>query len=841
MFRRILFLFPLLLPAAAPPAPTGLEASDRSFNTQINLSWDHLRGASIYRVFRAPTTNFGDAFSIGITESIVFTDVTGLGETHFYWVRAENSDGAGPPAGPVRGVTATNNTLPVLININSPPPPPTANPSTGAKVYLGKTLFWDEQLSSTRTTACGTCHRFRAGGTDPRAILGDPTTTHPGRDRIGGTDDDVTGSRGIPLSGSDGLYRWSDLFGIREQVTERRASNILDVNIAPQGILWDGKAQPRFSDPETGAPLLTINAAAESQAMLPFLNTAEMGHEGRTLADVAARVAASRPLALSPSIPEPLARWIGNRTYPELFEEAFGSPAITPSRMAMAIATYERSLQADRVPPSPLTTGFQAFLTGACSSCHTLGPFTNGSFQATGVRPPEDDPGRGGITGIELETGRFRIPGLRGVGLRTVLQHNGRFTTLRDVIEFYNRGGDFPGPRIAPQIRQLNLTEEQKQGLESFLHNSTADPRLANETGPIFERPMLYSESARVPTIADAGRAASNGRIPAPIALEPPFAGNPSFVLALDNVAPAVPAVLAVHSSDPGTGQPPANASFARRELTTSDSGTGQGFASVSLSIPADAAGTTLFARWYVEGGVSPLIRFTVFSTDRPDVPGLFSLSAASLTKGFVAPDSLVSTFGSDLAGATLEVIDGAGARLTPTILFGGDTQINFQLPSNASPGEATLQAVRGGTIVAEGKLQVAAIAPGIFTSNADGRDVPAALFFRSRPGNPLPARPAWRFDSISGRSVPDPVDLGQESDLTALVLYGTGLRSGKDVRVTIGGIDAPVAFAGAQSEFAGLDQINVDIPRALAGRGEVGVQVIVDGIRANPVRVAFR
>src|SRR5690606_12821291 len=57
-----------------------------------------------------------------------------------------------------------------------PVPVPAENPMTEEKRILGKILFWDEQLSSDGTTACGTCHRPAVGGIDPREAL------HPGPD-----------------------------------------------------------------------------------------------------------------------------------------------------------------------------------------------------------------------------------------------------------------------------------------------------------------------------------------------------------------------------------------------------------------------------------------------------------------------------------------------------------------------------------------------------------------------------------------------------------------------------------------------------------------------------------
>jgi uncharacterized protein (TIGR03437 family) len=73
------------------------------------------------------------------------------------------------------------------------------------------------------------------------------------------------------------------------------------------------------------------------------------------------------------------------------------------------------------------------------------------------------------------------------------------------------------------------------------------------------------------------------------------------------------------------------------------------------------------------------------------------------------------------------------------------------------------------------------------------------------------------------------------------LLLYGTGIRSGASTSVTIGGEVAPVLFAGPQGEFPGLDQVNVEILRSLAGRGLVDVLLTTDEKLANAVHVQFR
>src|SRR5689334_16213109 len=87
-----------------------------------------------------------------------------------------------------------------------PPPVPPGNPITTAKANLGKTLFWDEQLSSSRTVACGTCHRAETGGSDPRSVNGTASATNPGPDGILGNADDLTGSPGVVQAVAGGAY-----------------------------------------------------------------------------------------------------------------------------------------------------------------------------------------------------------------------------------------------------------------------------------------------------------------------------------------------------------------------------------------------------------------------------------------------------------------------------------------------------------------------------------------------------------------------------------------------------------------------------------------------------------
>ena len=88
------------------------------------------------------------------------------------------------------------------------------------------------------------------------------------------------------------------------------------------------------------------------------------------------------------------------------------------------------------------------------------------------------------------------------------------------------------------------------------------------------------------------------------------------------------------------------------------------------------------------------------------------------------------------------------------------------------------------------------------------------------------------------------PIDMGPATDQIILELYGTGIRGRSSlgaVSATIGGVSAIVDYAGGVDGYAGLDQVNLRVPRSLAGRGEVDIVLRVDGKTANTVTVNFK
>ena len=382
-----------------------------------------------------------------------------------------------------------------------PPPPPAGNPTTPDKVLLGKALFFEEQLSSTRAVSCATCHVLERGGGDPRTFQ----SPSPGHDGIFGTPDDGRGSPGVVRQDADGTYLDSGSDPFEVQVTGRKAQPVVDAAFSRLQF-WDGRSGPDFVDPVSGAVLLRNTAGLEAQAAGPPVSDIEMAHFGETWPNIATRITAARPLALATDLPAPLEAFVGDgaTSYPDLFDRVFGSREVTPARIIMAIAAYERTLISANAPidrflagdTDALTPqerrGFNTFNAARCDRCHAPPLFAvPDRFHFIGVRPPFEDPGRFAITGNPADRGAFKIPSLRNVERRAPYLHNGSEGTLAGVVNFYNRGGNFPNPELRP----LRLSPGQRADLAAFLGRPLTDPRVAAGTAP-FDRPTLWSENA---------------------------------------------------------------------------------------------------------------------------------------------------------------------------------------------------------------------------------------------------------------------------------------------------------------------------------------------------------
>ena len=123
-------------------------------------------------------------------------------------------------------------------------------------------------------------------------------------------------------------------------------------------------------------------------------------------------------------------------------------------------------------------------------------------------------------------------------------------------------------------------------------------------------------------------------------------------------------------------------------------------------------------------------------------------------------------------------------------------------------------------------------------------RTIATAVALRVKENGTLSYEPVALFDAAQGRFVPVPIDLGPATDQLFLILYGTGIRFRSTlsaVTATIGGEVSEVLYAGPAEGFVGLDQCNLRIPRTLAGRGAVTVNLAVDGKTANSVTIQIK
>ncbi len=241
----------------------------------------------------------------------------------------------------------------------------------------------------------------------------------------------------------------------------------------------------------------------------------------------------------------------------------------------------------------------------------------------------------------------------------------------------------------------------------------------------------------------------------------------------------------------------------------------------------------------------------------------LASVNAGSYGEGN-ASSAIVASFGSNLSGG-VEVakslplptelggvsvlIDGRPAGL----FFISPGQINYQVPDDLLPGAAQVTVMRNGQAVAQGTLELGNVGPSIFTADSSGKGVPAGLLLRVRANGQQVYEPLATYNNGKVTPVTITRNIG---DRLFLVLYGTGWRGTDDsdgnagngvaenLEATIGNAKAPVFFAGEAPGFAGLDQMNVEIPNGVTGTVTLLVKVN-DGegnvIRTNSVTISIR
>ena len=321
----------------------------------------------------------------------------------------------------------------------APVPSPADNPLTVEGVALGRHLFYEKALSVTNTVACASCHRQE-------------------------------------LAFTDGLARAQ---GVNGTLSPRSAMSLGNLAWEPR-LTWDGAA-----------------TSLEAQARIPIENPVEM-HQTLTAG---------------------VARLQATSNYPALFRAAFGSSAITEANTLKALAQFERTLISSNsrydqfmngnrtalstleqqglvlftTHPLPNAIPTQSLRGGNCGDCHSGSLLTNHTFSNNGLDATFADLGLGLQTGLPTDNGKFRVPSLRNIALTAPYMHDGRFTTLAQVVDHYNEHVILNSPNIDPLLLNtsntaghftLELTADEKTKILAFLQTLTDttfthDPRFA--------------------------------------------------------------------------------------------------------------------------------------------------------------------------------------------------------------------------------------------------------------------------------------------------------------------------------------------------------------------------
>lgn len=347
----------------------------------------------------------------------------------------------------------TGQPVDLLKTVRQPPlglpavPVPDNNPLTADKVRLGRKLFYDRRLSLNNTFSCAMCHVPEQGFTS---------------------------------------NEMATAVGVEGRTVRRNAPTIYNAAYA-QKLFHDGREN-----------------ALEQQVWLPLLADNEMGN---------------------PSIGYVIDKIKNSADYDGLFKKVFGKGPDMES-LGMAIASYERTLNSANSPfdrwyygkdsqalDATAQRGFKLFTGKAnCSSCHAVSSehalFTDNSLHNTGIgyaaamdkteqnqrvqvapgvyvdvaaqliasvsEAKPNDLGRYEVTQNPDDRWKYKTPSLRNVSLTAPYMHNGSFGTLRQVIEFYNKGG-IVNENLDPLIRPLNLTAQEMADLEAFLNALTGD------------------------------------------------------------------------------------------------------------------------------------------------------------------------------------------------------------------------------------------------------------------------------------------------------------------------------------------------------------------------------
>lgn len=231
-----------------------------------------------------------------------------------------------------------------------------------------------------------------------------------------------------------------------------------------------------------------------------------------------------------------------------------------------------------------------------------------------------------------------------------------------------------------------------------------------------------------------------------------------------------------------------------------------------------------------------------------------YPVNAASYAAGPLAPGSIASIFGTDLAhtvgfaeslplpgaihGTRLVLRQGSRSWHCP-LFYVAPGQINFLVPEDVPPGEGALTLDRDGVRQNDAAVIVGDAVPSVFSANASGAGPATGHYVRVEGDTQIQGDLA---DCSQSLCVARPVETPKaQGGKLYLVLYGTGIRQRRESPAAeVDGVPATVVYAGPQGQFVGLDQMNILVPEALYGAGVRSVRLRFGSVLSNAVDVHF-
>jgi uncharacterized protein (TIGR03437 family) len=241
----------------------------------------------------------------------------------------------------------------------------------------------------------------------------------------------------------------------------------------------------------------------------------------------------------------------------------------------------------------------------------------------------------------------------------------------------------------------------------------------------------------------------------------------------------------------------------------------------------------------------------TAGSTPMSNAPSI--VSAATWSTPQIAPGELAVAFGQNMApgtpdeifgplpttyyGNSVSIVDSASKTWPALLNFVSPDQVTFTVPSGVATGAATVNVVSSDGTQTASNIQIAAVAPALFTLN--GSELAAAETITVAANGTQTYGSTYQA-TTGAELAASPINVS--TGTVYLVLYGTGLDAATvaNTTVTVNGVSAQVFYAGTQNLFGGLDQVNVLLPSSLAGKGTVEVQLTSNGVAANAVQVVI-